>query len=236
MSKFVLISARSGADVLASEYRDFLTSSGLQPDRLDHVVLDSVDAELGDLSRYRGIFIGGSPFNVLDPDYSPAQTHIHRLLLEVAQLPQPKLFVCFGSSLLAQAYGGKVSHAHGEEAGPTTIELIPDAANDPLLRQVKSEFEALTGHTESVDKLPSGAVLLASGPTCPVQMYRLGESTWACQFHAEMDPQGMESRMGFYRDKGYFDPAEFDAIVSRIRGMDTSQPRQIMRNFVALCS
>lgn len=233
MSKFLLVSARHGSDVLASEYRDFLVASGLQTDELDQVVLDSEIAVIGDLSTYQGVFLGGSPFNVTEPQYSPEQIHVQQELLALAKLKIPTMYVCFGASLLASNYGGAVGRTHAESAGPSEVILTSEGRKEPLLQGIPDRFVSLTGHTENVVELPDGATLLASGPTCPIQMYRLGETTWACQFHAEMDPQAMEARMRFYMDYGYFDRAEFDAIVQQIYQLDTSAANQILRNFVA---
>lgn len=235
MVKFALVSARHGSDVLASEYRDFLQSSGLAPEELDHIVLDSAEATVGDISSYAGIFVGGSPFNVADDEFSAEQEHVQQELLSLADRPIPMMFVCFGSSLLTYGRGGIVSRSHPESAGLTTVQLTPEGREDDLLAGCPDEFIALTGHTESVDKLPERAVLLATGPTCPVQMFRLDSTTWACQFHAEMDSAGMIARMGFYRTHGYFDPEEFDAIAQRITGADTSHAQRVLRNFVELC-
>ncbi|QGU02049.1 GMP synthase [glutamine-hydrolyzing] [Corynebacterium kalinowskii] len=236
MSKFVLVAARKGKEILDSEYRDFIKSTGLLPTQLDHVVLDSESAEVGDLSSYDGIFVGGSPFNVMDENYAPEQSHVQAQLMTLLHLPVPKMFVCFGQSLLTFELGGVVGSSYSEPAGSTVVELTEAAQADPLLQGLPRQFEALTGHTESVEKLPEGAVLLATGPTCPVQMFRLGEDTWACQFHAEMDAQGLEARMLYYLNKGYFDPAEFDNIMSRVKQVDTSDVKRILHNFVAFAA
>lgn len=236
MFKFLLVSARSGEDILGSEYRDFLMATKLNRSQLDHVVLDSLTARRPDVSGYQGIFIGGSPFNISDAHYSDVQVYVHQQLLSLLDRSIPKMFVCFGSSLLSHSLGGSVSRAFAEDAGPTIVELTGAGRTDPLLRGLPQRFEALTGHTENVEKLPAKATLLATGPTCPAQMYRLPGETWACQFHAEMDPLGMENRMRFYLDYGYFDPAEFDRIVERIHRMDTRYANRILANFVAYCA
>ena len=65
--------------------------------------------------------------------------------------------------------------------------------------------------------LPPDAVLLASSPTCPVQMFRVRENLYATQFHPELDLPGIITRIGVYRDYGYFQPKEHDDVVARVR-------------------
>lgn len=68
-----------------------------------------------------------------------------------------------------------------------------------------------------------------------MQAYRLGTHTWATQFHAEMDPLGMATRMGFYRNHGYFDDADFDDIVTELQAVDTTWSNAVLRGFVDMC-
>ncbi|MDU0477732.1 glutamine amidotransferase [Staphylococcus chromogenes] len=236
MLKFLLISARPGAAQQAAEYRDFLVNSGLRPWELDHVWLDSEHAKLPDLSPYAGIFIGGSPFNVTTARPTAAQLHIEQELLGPAQSDIPSLYVCFGNSLLTTHFGGLVAQAYQEDAGQTWVELTSAGRKDPLLSNLPLRFTSLTGHTESVLRLPETAELLATGPTCPVQMFRLGNSTWSCQFHADMDVAAMHVRMGFYRNNGYFDPLEFEQVASKVAKVQTKYANQILRNFVSWCT
>lgn len=81
------------------------------------------------------------------------------------------------------------------------VRLTSGASEDVLARHLPQEFTSLTGHTEAVEDLAasdsSEVTILADGPTCPVQLIRVGNSTWASQFHAEMDAVAMKKRMDF---------------------------------------
>ncbi|MEJ6012326.1 glutamine amidotransferase [Corynebacterium sp. H127] len=236
MSKFLLVQAREGAEVLSSEYQDFLKSTGLRAEQLDRFVLDSATSRIPSVADYAGVFLGGSPFNVTDAQQSEVQLHVQREMLALAQSPIPTFYVCFGSSLLTQFCGGEVRAEFAEDAGATKVALTPAGQSDPLLRAVPQQFTALTGHTESVHELPEGSILLATGPACPVQMFRLHDSTWACQFHPEMDAAGLAARMRFYLNNGYFDPEKLEEIITSLASVDTTHAHQIMRNFVAMCA
>lgn len=233
MSKFLLVSIRHGAEVLAAEYRDFLVSSGLRPTELDQVVLDSETARIGDVSQYAGVFLGGSPFNVTDAQPTAEQLWVQQEALTMVDADIPAFYACFGSSLLTHFRGGVVGDRYSETAGSSVVELTQEGTMDPLLQGVPSRFNALTGHAESVEELATGAKLLATGPTCPVQMFRINDTTWATQFHPELDAQGLATRMQEYLHNGYFAPEEYDEIVAHISSVDVAPVRQIMRNFVS---
>lgn len=97
----------------------------------------------------------------------------------------PVLGVCFGHQLLVQAFGGRVDFlAGGPEYGTATIRLRPEAYGDPLLRTLPERFPAYVAHSQSAIELPRDAVLLASSPRDPHQVFRLG-SAWGVQFHPE---------------------------------------------------
>lgn len=66
-------------------------------------------------------------------------------------------------------------------------------------------------------------------------MIRANETTWACQFHAEMDAQAMKTRMDFYKDYGYFSPEDYDTIVSSLPSIDTTYSNRVLRNFIEVC-
>lgn len=236
MVSFLLVSPRHGEDIANAEYKDFLRASGLKPQQLTQRILDSETAEIGSLAGFDGVFVGGSPLNVTTPRYTPEQHHIHRQLGMLVDAAIPTLFICFGAGLLAQLGGGSVGHSHPETSGASLVELTSAASSDPLTHNLPSRFSVLTGHTENVMQLPETATLLASGPQCPVQMFRANPSTWACQFHTEMDSQAMETRMRFYSDYGYFSPEDFDNIIASIADVDTSSAHQIVRNFVSYCT
>ena len=93
------------------------------------------------------------------------------------------------------------------------------------------QFNAFVGHKESTTKLPPEAVLLATSGPAPVQMYKLKQNIYATQFHPELDPAGLIERIEAYRENGYFDPEDFDAIATVARNADVSAAHRILVNF-----
>jgi GMP synthase (glutamine-hydrolysing) len=68
--------------------------------------------------------------------------------------------------------------------------------------------------------------------SCPFQMIRSGENVYATQFHPEADGQVFADRIRIYRDRGYFPPAEAQALSEACLAADVTQPEQILRRFV----
>jgi GMP synthase (glutamine-hydrolysing) len=112
------------------------------------------------------------------------------LMKELLAERVPVFGVCLGSQLIAKAAGANVGPAPREEIGWHEVETSPDAADDPLFTGLPERFQAFQWHSYTFD-LPPGAVLLASNPVC-LQAYRLGDSAWGIQFHAEVTQQIVE--------------------------------------------
>lgn len=230
-ARFLIVSPRPGAKPAAIERGDVIKASGYEAGDFDHVQIESTTDTLPDLGRYRGVVIGGSPFNVTDAEHSPEQVHLTAELLKIPASGVPALFMCFGLGLIADANGGVVDRENPETSGPVTVELTEAGRTDPLLAGLPETFLALGGHKESVTDPGPGATILATG-SCPVQMIRLGESVWATQFHPEMDGPAMKNRMDLYSNHGYFTAEEYDAIMVQLAETDVSHSHRVLRNFL----
>jgi hypothetical protein len=90
----------------------------------------------------------------------------------------PVLGICYGHQLLADALGGQVAyHPQGPEAGVVDVQLLPEAAQDPIFADLPPSFPAAVIHWQSVSTLPPGAVRLAANdlnPTMPSASGRPG--------------------------------------------------------------
>lgn len=233
MLPFLLLSLRQNHAVAKAEYHDFLATSGLRPEMLVHRMLDTDAARPGDLHQYSGVFVGGSDLNLGQSPASAWQHAVNRQVAALLDSPVPVLTMCYGGSVLAAATGGFVGVTHPEKSGGTTVELTAAGRTGPIFGPLSTRFTALTGHTENITALGDAATLLATGPTCPVQAVRYGRHVWSCQFHGEMDAEAMAVRMGFFHGHGYFSDAEFAQIIAGLPRVDTSQPKALLRNFVA---
>ena len=112
------------------------------------------------------------------------------------------------------------------------IDVLPDAANDPLLGVFEPRITAQESHSESVLELPSGARRLAENAHDPNQAYALGECAWGVQFHPEFDADVtrtyLEVRADAVREEG-LDPDALAAAVS-----ESPAGPKLLRRFAAL--
>ncbi|MDQ7878186.1 GMP synthase [Microbacterium sp. QXD-8] len=233
---YVCVRPQLGA--AAAEYESFRAAMRVDESRLARH--DLVREPLPDdvFERYAGFLIGGSPFNVTDPESTKtdAQRRLEADLARIAEATADgggpaSLFTCYGIGIATRTLGGTVSRAFPEDTGPVAVELTADAASDPLFGALAHRFTALTAHKEGTESPPPGAVLLARNDGCPIQAYRVGDRLYATQFHPEPTTKAFTERMAAYRDDGYFDSADYDAIAGRVLAASVSQPARLLRAF-----
>lgn len=237
MRPLVYLCVRPQEGAAAAEYESFRSAMRLSEQELER--WDLVRAPLPDdaADRWRGVVVGGSPFNVTDPESTKTDVQ-RRLEADLARLARDAaagsiaaLFTCYGIGIATRALGGEVTRAYPEDTGPTTVSLSPEAATDPLFGALADTFAALTAHKEGTAALPPGAVLLATNKACPVQAYRVGERLYATQFHPEPTGRAFTERMAVYRDDGYFAASDYDLIAGRVLAASLTEPVRILRAF-----
>lgn len=233
MASLLYVSARPETAAADAEFASFRRALGVPDlDRLD-LLAESLSDEM--LTGYRGIVIGGSPFNVTDAEKSEAQLRLEADLQRIAALAIAEkvavFFTCFGIGVVTRMLGGTVTLAHPEEVSAAKIQLTDAAAADPIFGPAGATVTALTAHKEGTATVPQGAVLLGTNAACPVQAYRVGTHLYATQFHPEPTPRDFADRMVFYRTTGYFDPTEFDAVQRQILAQDVQSGADLLRRF-----
>jgi GMP synthase (glutamine-hydrolysing) len=151
-------------------------------------IWDAVDPaeerpNLGDVS---GVVLFGSTSNVEQADERPFIKEVADLTHEAVERGVPLLGLCFGAQVLAWALGADVIKAPVRELGFEPIRTLPAAVEDPVLGHYADGDPVFHWHEDTFE-LPEGATLLATGEGVPNQAYRVGETAWATQFHAEVD-------------------------------------------------
>lgn len=238
MKPFLLLATRAEDLAADGEYEAFRRYGGLAPEQLHRVRLERDPLPSVDLDDYSGVLVGGGPFNSSDPAElkGPAQRRVEAelsvLLDEIVARDFPFLGACYGVGTLGAHQGAVIDGTYAEPVSPVTIELTPDAADDPLLAGMPQSFAAYVGHKEAVRKLPDHAVLLASSAGCPVQMFRIKENLYATQFHPELDGHGIDQRIAVYRGYGYFPAEEADLVRERCLAVEVTEPMRVLRAFV----
>ena len=239
MRPFLLLSCRAEDVAADGEYEAFLRFTGLPRERLRAIRMEAAPLPPLDLDDYAGVFVGGSPFNSSDPPESKSavQHRVERemgeLLDEIVERDFPFFGACYGIGTLGVHQGGIVDRTYAEAIGAVPIRLTDEGRADPVLAGLTPEFDAFVGHKEACRELPSSAVLLASSPACPVQMFRVKTNVYATQFHPELDVPGLITRIHVYQHFGYFPPSELEELIARVTPAVVTEPGRMLANFVA---
>jgi GMP synthase-like glutamine amidotransferase len=162
-------------------------------------------AETDDLpgarDAYGAVITFGGAMHVDQAEAHPWISDEIAFLAELLASGMPVLGVCLGAQLLARAAGGEVRRAREPEIGWRDVRLTAAGAADPLLAGLTPGFEAYEWH--SYECLPpENATVLATSDAC-VQAFRIGESAWGIQFHAEVTAA---DALGWIRDYATTDP------------------------------
>jgi GMP synthase (glutamine-hydrolysing) len=136
------------------------------------------------LDSYGAVLVFGGAMHADQDDRHPWLREENLFLQRLLMLHMPVLGVCLGAQLLAKAALAPVYRATAPEIGWYEVELIDEAAEDPVFSPLPRRFEAFQWHYYTYD-LPGGAVELATSNSC-TQAFRLGDSAWGIQFHAEV--------------------------------------------------
>jgi GMP synthase (glutamine-hydrolysing) len=236
-ARLLYVCVRPQRGAAEAEYESFRTAAGVSADELDS--LDLVREPLPDLDAYAGYMVGGSPFNVTDPESTKTEEQRHveealtRLARAAAEGGPAALFTCYGIGVATRVLGGEVSRANLEDTGPTTVSLTEEGERDPLFGGLATRFTALTGHKEGSSTPPPGAVLLARGSGAAVQAYRYGDRLYATQFHPEASTKAFTERMAIYRNDGYFASEDYDVLAARVLAASVTEPLRVVGAFAA---
>ncbi len=139
-----------------------------------------------EIERYDGLIVLGGGMNVGDearfPHLRVELTAIERALA----LDKPVLGICLGAQLLARVLGAQVYPHTASEIGWYSLHPTAATPSDPVMSPLTAPQPVFQWHSYTFD-LPRGALLVATGPDCPMQAFRYGEDAYGFQFHLEMD-------------------------------------------------
>jgi GMP synthase (glutamine-hydrolysing) len=163
-------------------------------------VWDAIGGESApSLDEVAGVVVFGSAFNVEHADEQPFIHALRDLTLEALDRRTPYLGICFGAQILSWALGNPVEKAPVREVGYVPIRPTPAAIGDPVLEHYADGDMVFEWHMDTF-VLPEGATLLVAGDDVTHQAYRIGDTTWATQFHCEIDRAEMELWIGEVAD------------------------------------
>ncbi len=235
---FLIIQLRPEDATADNEFAAIKFYGKLQDEEVERLRMEQSDLQNIKLDHYSAIIVGGSPFDVSTPQgkKSPVQLNIEtgfqHLFDDIVDQDFPFLGCCSGNGLLGNYLGTSISGKYAEPVGGATIQLTAQGRSDPLLKGLADSFRVLLGHKEACDFTPPGAVLLATGDACPVQMFKLKNNIYATQFHPEADAAGFRVRINVYRDHGYFPASSAKKLISSIENEETPEAQLILKRFV----
>jgi GMP synthase (glutamine-hydrolysing) len=239
MKPFLILQLRPLDGACENELQAILKYGGLKSNEYRQIRMEREGVPELNLSDYSGIIIGGGPSNISDPEEnkSPAQKKYEKDLIKlynrVFELDFPLLGTCYGVGSISDYLGCEVSREkYSESPGAVDLLLTPEAQNDPITKGLPQTFRAFTGHKESCQKLPPGAVLLAKSKACPYQMFRFKKNIYTVQFHPELDFEGLVVRIGIYKHEGYFNPEDAQKLIDENRNEKIVVPEMILKRFV----
>lgn len=178
------------------------------------------------LGDYDGAAITGSALNVYD-----GGVHIERQI-ELARAVLDEGVPCFGScwgmQVAVTALGGRVRpNPLGREFGfARRIALTESGRQHPMYREKPAVFEAVTVHRDDIEKLPAGAVVLATSDMgLQAVELQLGRGRfWGVQYHPEysyLEIAATTLRYGevLLRDGWFTDRTGLDGFVADLKAL-----------------
>ncbi len=187
------------------------------------------DVRVADPASTEGVaafVITGSASNV--PNREPWMLRTEAWLRRIVGEGVPVFGICFGHQILAQALGGEViKNPRGREIGTKTISR---RAHDPIFEGLSDELRVNLTHIDTVDRLPPGAVSLASSALDDHQAIRFTETCYGVQFHPEIDGEIMRGYIETRREILAAEGLDPDALWSAVE--DGRAGTEALRNFV----
>lgn len=131
-----------------------------------------------DLTLFKAVILSGSPFSVRAADAPHPD-------LSALRGKVPLLGVCYGAQYLAHFNGGLVAPSDTREYGRANLSEIK--AEELFFEGIDKGSQVWMSHSDTIKKLPEGAVKLASTSDVENAAYRInGEQTFGIQFHPEV--------------------------------------------------
>ena len=231
--RLLLLQIRDDARVGREEHESFSEYAGLRPEQIDILnVFDTPRFDALALAGYDALLVGGSSSaSVLEPQTYSFLPNARALLRRCMHEAIPVFASCFGFQLAVQELGGQITRdTQNFEMGTLPIDVLPQAAHDPIFRGVGPSLLAVSVHQESALQCPSGCVELARTDLC-CHAFRVEKAPfWAFQFHPELDRARVEQRLRIYQQNYLDDDGHLDRVLEALQ--ETPKANQLLRAFI----
>ncbi len=130
------------------------------------------------LDEYKAIILSGSPYSVRSEEaLIPNLSEIRK--------KKPLLAICYGAQYIAHFSGGEVGSSKTREYGRAKLTHVDQTS--VFLKGVPLNSQVWMSHSDTINSLPEGGMLLASTKDVTNAAYTIeGEDTFAIQFHPEV--------------------------------------------------
>ncbi|QKX01459.1 glutamine-hydrolyzing GMP synthase [Wolbachia endosymbiont of Cruorifilaria tuberocauda] len=146
-----------------------------------------VDIDFKALTKYNGFIFSGGPQSV-DDTYSKVSRILHEIIKfnEVTNIPI--LGICYGQQLVCHYFGAKVRRKFNQEFGKVKIKILKESPIIKGVWSVNSEVYVLMNHIDSVETIPQGFTVIASGVVNQTIAIIVNEQRkiYCTQFHPEV--------------------------------------------------
>lgn len=127
--------------------------------------------------NYKAVIFSGSPFSVRSKNSPKPNVNIFRKKI-------PILGICYGAQLLAHSNEGEVSPSNIREYGRARLIKLE---KNKFFKNVKIDSQVWMSHSDTIKKLPIGAVNIASTEDVANAAFSMDDDlTFGIQFHPEV--------------------------------------------------
>lgn len=196
MKPVLIIRTGQAPDSIRARYGDFphwfRLAAQLEPQQVQ--VVDVAAGEtLPPPKEVAGALITGSAAMVTER--APWSENTAGWIRNAMDIDLPLVGVCYGHQLMSHALGGRVDYLPGgREIGTVSIELLPEATQDPMTAHLQDRsFRAHATHEQSVLELPKDTRVLARSERDPHHLLRYGHNAVSTQFHPEFNADIMRA-------------------------------------------
>lgn len=138
----------------------------------------------GDIESYAGVVVLGGAQNALDDIGYPHLQEVCSVIRQFHDAGKPVLGICLGAQLIARTFGAENILDRPMEFGWHEVKPTSTGLSDPVIGTIGEEAPLFQWHTDTFT-LPEGAELLAASAMTSHQAFRIGQTTYATQFHFE---------------------------------------------------
>lgn len=143
------------------------------------------------IDDYDMLVVMGGPQSPIEIEKSPYLKDEIELIKQSLKKKKRIVGVCLGAQLISEALGAKTERSPNKEIGMYPVELLDNAATDPVFSDFPAQFDVMHWHSD-MPGVADGINLLAKSEGCPRQIFRFGDRVYGFQCHFELTKELVE--------------------------------------------